>query len=474
MGITISIEEVLFLKDFGTKTVSEQDETLLNHGMMPIEEDKALKEFLNINGAYVGLIRGLCDLAVKKKDQEVCALKQQLDGAKNIITESQTTIQRLKNCPNCVQQTATNKQVWQDLLLAKEEISKLGQELRATKEELSILAAAAGKKGILLTKEIGTLDTAAVAQKERAEAQRILEESDDTSNDDANRSMDSIVTIDSIDHQLQHMAINLNKTIESNGIVPQITGLGQQDEKIISPQKTHTSSLYSSIHTPQDDNKEWSPTLVVGIMIGTFKGSDVALHSFITSVLESNNIRPLDIRETFYRDNAYVTVHLDNYEDRNTLLNLKSEGFPRFISCTDLNKTLGKQRIRMIDLPENTDKEELTEAIKVQVGKVIKLEMTQKASKNLYDAKVLVEVDLCDKDFHELKEIEYGDDWYRWKWDSRQSNSSSRQRHSTAGKPQNNSDGDITTCRYWRQGNCRNRRCRFAHFDTYQQTARKH
>ena len=35
--------------------------------MKPIPEDAELKNFLNINGTYVGLIRGLCDMVAKKK-----------------------------------------------------------------------------------------------------------------------------------------------------------------------------------------------------------------------------------------------------------------------------------------------------------------------------------------------------------------------------------------------------------------------
>ena len=60
MGVSISRDKIKFLENFGRKSVPEQDYILLENSMELIAEDTKLKDFLDINGAYVSLIRGLC------------------------------------------------------------------------------------------------------------------------------------------------------------------------------------------------------------------------------------------------------------------------------------------------------------------------------------------------------------------------------------------------------------------------------
>ena len=71
MGVSISRDKIKFLENFERKSVSEQDYILLENSMEPIAEDTELKDFLDINGAYVSLIRELCDLIVRKKE-DIC------------------------------------------------------------------------------------------------------------------------------------------------------------------------------------------------------------------------------------------------------------------------------------------------------------------------------------------------------------------------------------------------------------------
>src|SRR5579864_1147213 len=87
MGVTISTEEISFLKDFGKKSIKEKDEILIANGMKPIEEDIGLREFLKINSSYIGLIRGICDLVLRKKE---ASLQAEID---KLNIQAQTTSQ---------------------------------------------------------------------------------------------------------------------------------------------------------------------------------------------------------------------------------------------------------------------------------------------------------------------------------------------------------------------------------------------
>ncbi|RIA86322.1 hypothetical protein C1645_829424 [Glomus cerebriforme] len=51
IGIHVSKEEVAMLQGFGMKQVSEQDEILLTIGARSIEDDREIREFLDINGS---------------------------------------------------------------------------------------------------------------------------------------------------------------------------------------------------------------------------------------------------------------------------------------------------------------------------------------------------------------------------------------------------------------------------------------
>ena len=92
MSVSISIKEIKFLKNFGRKSVKEQDSVLTNNRMKPILEDHNLQKFLNINGAYVGLIRGLCDLAVKKKNLKTLAVKDELNKMTKIANSTKAML----------------------------------------------------------------------------------------------------------------------------------------------------------------------------------------------------------------------------------------------------------------------------------------------------------------------------------------------------------------------------------------------
>ena len=75
MGVSISRKEINFLENFGGKSVPEQDSILLANCMESINTDTELKDILNINRAYVRLIRGLCDLVARKKEN-ICTIVQ--------------------------------------------------------------------------------------------------------------------------------------------------------------------------------------------------------------------------------------------------------------------------------------------------------------------------------------------------------------------------------------------------------------
>ncbi|RIA97138.1 hypothetical protein C1645_814532 [Glomus cerebriforme] len=51
MGIHVSKKEVAMLQGFRMKQVSEQDEVLLMIGARSIEDDREIREFLDINGS---------------------------------------------------------------------------------------------------------------------------------------------------------------------------------------------------------------------------------------------------------------------------------------------------------------------------------------------------------------------------------------------------------------------------------------
>ena len=68
---------------FRAKAVLEQDKVLLDNSMQPISTDADLKEFLDINGAYMGLIWGLCELVARKKSER----KVELQVEKEIYNE---------------------------------------------------------------------------------------------------------------------------------------------------------------------------------------------------------------------------------------------------------------------------------------------------------------------------------------------------------------------------------------------------
>src|SRR5579859_1964299 len=100
MGVNISTEEVPFLQDFGAKFIHEQDKTLLENRMTPITEDYALRNFLNINGAYTSLIRGLCDLVSRKHNEDKEWIKLELKTAYNNITTLEAALQSITNKNN--------------------------------------------------------------------------------------------------------------------------------------------------------------------------------------------------------------------------------------------------------------------------------------------------------------------------------------------------------------------------------------
>src|SRR5579864_7130950 len=94
--------------------------------------------------------------------------------------------------------------------------------------------------------------------------------------------------------------------------------------------------------------------LYVSVMCTTFHRMDNELEAYIKSVLILKNINYLKIKKEFYHGNNYITVALNKEEDRDILINSDADGSPKFIACSDLNKTLREQQIRLFNLPNFT------------------------------------------------------------------------------------------------------------------------
>ncbi|RIA81858.1 hypothetical protein C1645_836266 [Glomus cerebriforme] len=102
MGIMVLVEEVAIFEGFGAKEVSEQDVTLLQVGITPVEQDIKIREFLNTNGAMAALIKMIATLVhakIKEQIKELCKTGYiaNLLANKNEIKQLQLQIEYITN-----------------------------------------------------------------------------------------------------------------------------------------------------------------------------------------------------------------------------------------------------------------------------------------------------------------------------------------------------------------------------------------
>ncbi|RIA93118.1 hypothetical protein C1645_819841 [Glomus cerebriforme] len=70
MGIHVLKEKVVSLQGFGARQVTEQDAILLEIGAIPIDDDREIRELLDINEATAALIRIIAQLIYKKSQEQ--------------------------------------------------------------------------------------------------------------------------------------------------------------------------------------------------------------------------------------------------------------------------------------------------------------------------------------------------------------------------------------------------------------------
>ena len=389
MGIKISKEEVGFLANFGSKSVEEQDGVLVQNGLIPLAEDKELKEFLDINGAYVGLIRGICDMVLKKKE--------------DITTDLRADIIDLRATLSKNEQYITNREIEHSQHIEAVKAGYL-EQIRTMSEELRILKASAGPKGILLTKEIGTWDDAV----KKTRTRRVKKDFGDVDRDDNSEtgsviSESSSSSMDSVNHTIRHLNINgqserapedtQNHNDRNSNNSSGITILKNKDKEA-SPQ-----TLKDSLHAPPDlANNNFIPAYHVGVMCAAHQESDNVLTDNIKTVMINNNINYVDIKQSFRNGNSFMIVSFLSEKDKKQALDINSNY--KFIPCEELDVTLGNRRMWIDDIPTHLSSEEIIQAINEQIGTVINFELKHGTEFNM--AKCFVEIKVKDRDFMNL------------------------------------------------------------------------
>jgi hypothetical protein len=206
------------------------------------------------------------------------------------------------------------------------------------------------------------------------------------------------------------------KSEEYGSTTMNISSSGSQDDsKNISqriPQEPCGTSLQHSMHAPGNDQTKKLPTLYAGIMCATVKGLDEQIQEDIKSALSVLNIKHINIEKVFHHGNNFFMVAIDNEIDRDKLVNYQSLKLPKFIKCYDLDLTLGIQRIKLLDIPEEITEDKIIEAIEINLGSVTSFEF--KFNRRHTDTVATVEIAISDVEFTKAEELPI--DTWKIKW----------------------------------------------------------
>ena len=462
MGITISIEEIGFLKNFGGQKVEQQDQILVQNGMNPIPADKVFREHLNINGAYIGLIRGICEMAIRKKDMLVEGLEQDNKKLTEEVLELKDRISKLRSL-------ITNKNL-QYLEIEKKYLS-FGKLVVELTEELNILKSATGTKGLLLTKEIGLTDTAAkdaynsschgTAMTKKLEKIGADDNSSITSDESRLSRMSSINFAD------RHMEMKPNqfcntsdKERSRSSDTSSVSGFGFTPEHSkVTRNKIQESgtTLANSIHAPKADQSRALMEFHVGILCSAFNGSIAELYDYVKATLIKNGINYLKIFNTFYNGNGYMMVSLTSKDDVTKVLDIQEQHQPKFIRCQKLDRTYGKRTVIFKKVPKDLVVSDISRAVTENFGQTLNIGIEENENFN----EVTCEVDLIisDYDFEQLRVI------HCMNYELERSNIPHNNLRNTAKDKRERRSRKKVTCKFWANGRCNRHNCAFAHSD---------
>src|SRR5579859_450026 len=324
-------------------------------------------------------------------------------------------------------------------------------------------------------KEFGTLDSATQAQQIK-NTLGIIRKFSFSSDDTASISgVSSISRMESINENIRHMNINVEKSRVTNHNTKLRNDQIDKSNTITSQMDTTNNlTLKDSIHVPKDDPRLKLSLYHAGVMCSAYSGTEEELEEIIKSSLVNNNINYIKIGRIFYNGNNFVVVTVSSENDRNKLLELSNDKFPKFINYSKLDKTSGKRRMRLANIPVKTSTEKVITAIKKQIGDVISIKL-EKHGDNL-TATCVVDVRITDKEFNELWSIKYQD----FEITKENDESNSHNNHGSNYTCNNNNRNKIT-CKYWRQGICKRNDCKFVHYnvnnselDNIQENPRNH
>ncbi|PKY33379.1 hypothetical protein RhiirB3_394748 [Rhizophagus irregularis] len=314
MGVTVSIEDVSLLQDFGSKSKEKQEKVIEKAGFVVEETDKRIAEYMALADSQAVVVQRLCELVYNKTKD-------------SMIEEAQ-------------QQMVLARQEWEQHTEIKE---------RSMKQELQKLLNVVNKKDYLISHETSVVEEITSTN-----------ESERSGASNGNGLFEGQNFYDS-DSQSSGFNERLHKELNIGSCVTK-SDTNENEMKGIRTTKGKNMSIHRAADVENQEHYH------IGIRSYTISGklSDQQKIDYVKNLIQKYNISYQSIDARFVNGHTYIVVAISSNNEVEKILDTsgKDREFPyKFIPIISLNATLNEQVIWLTKVDKSFSQQEVCEAV---------------------------------------------------------------------------------------------------------------